>query len=85
MFLCLLKQWPQRFGDISQVQAVCLRKPLAITTQLFGLEMQVRLECLLAVAFAFDRRRTDAWRVAPETDVREALVRIGNVISPAAT
>ena len=30
-------------------------------------------------AFAFDRARTDAWRVAPATDVREALVRIGNI------
>jgi predicted amidohydrolase len=30
-------------------------------------------------AFAFDRARTDAWRVAPETDVREALVRVGNL------
>jgi predicted amidohydrolase len=36
-------------------------------------------------AFAFDRRRTDAWRVAPETDVREALVRIGHLTSAAAT
>jgi predicted amidohydrolase len=36
-------------------------------------------------AFAFDRRRTDAWRVAPETDVREGLVRVGNLISTAAT
>ena len=26
-------------------------------------------------AFAYDRARTDAWRVAPETDVREAFVR----------
>ncbi len=26
-------------------------------------------------AFTFDRARTDAWRVAPETDVREGLVR----------
>ena len=30
-------------------------------------------------AFAFDRSRTDAWRVAPATDVREALVRVGNI------
>ncbi|GAC1660152.1 MAG: hypothetical protein NVS4B13_08070 [Candidatus Elarobacter sp.] len=30
-------------------------------------------------AFAFDRSRTDAWRVAPSTDVREALVRIANI------
>jgi predicted amidohydrolase len=36
-------------------------------------------------AFVFDRRRTDAWRVAPETDVREGLVRVGNLISTAAT
>ena len=36
-------------------------------------------------AFAFERRRTDAWRVAPETDVREALVRIGHLTSRAAT
>ncbi len=27
-------------------------------------------------AFAFDRARTDTWRVAPATDVREGLVRI---------
>ncbi len=27
-------------------------------------------------AFAFDRARTDAWRVAPATDVREGLVKI---------
>jgi predicted amidohydrolase len=33
-------------------------------------------------AFAFDRARTDAWRVAPATDVREALVRIQQ-LSPA--
>ena len=32
-------------------------------------------------AFAFDRARTDVWRVAPATDVREALVRIGNITS----
>jgi predicted amidohydrolase len=36
-------------------------------------------------AFTFERRRTEAWRVAPETDVREALVRIGHLISTAAT
>src|ERR1700736_416298 len=30
-------------------------------------------------AFAFERSRTDAWRVAPATDVREALVRIENL------
>lgn len=30
-------------------------------------------------AFAFDRARTDAWRVAPATDVHEALVRIGSM------
>ena len=36
-------------------------------------------------AFAFDRRRTDAWRVAPETDVREALVRVGHLISTGTT
>ncbi len=36
-------------------------------------------------AFAFDRRRTDAWRVAPETDVREALVRVGHLTSAAPT
>ena len=34
-------------------------------------------------AFAFDRARTDAWRVAPETDVRDALVRV-NALAPAA-
>jgi len=33
-------------------------------------------------AFTFERRRTDAWRVAPETDVRAALVRVGNMTSP---
>jgi hypothetical protein len=27
-------------------------------------------------AFTFDRGRTDAWRVAPATDVREALVHV---------
>ncbi|MDB5069692.1 MAG: Nitrilase/cyanide hydratase and apolipoprotein N-acyltransferase [Candidatus Eremiobacteraeota bacterium] len=31
-------------------------------------------------AFAFERARTDAWRVAPATDVREGLVRTGNII-----
>jgi predicted amidohydrolase len=31
-------------------------------------------------AFAFDRARTDAWRVAPATDVREGLVRTGSII-----
>jgi predicted amidohydrolase len=37
-------------------------------------------------AFAFDRARTDAWRVAPATDVREALMRVGKLSSvPAAT
>ena len=35
-------------------------------------------------AFSFERQRTDAWRVAPATDVREALVRIGNLTVPAA-
>jgi predicted amidohydrolase len=35
-------------------------------------------------AFSFERLRTDAWRVAPATDVREALVRIGNLTAPAA-
>jgi predicted amidohydrolase len=30
-------------------------------------------------AFAFERPRTDAWRVAPATDVREGLVRIENM------
>ena len=32
-------------------------------------------------AFAFDRKRTDVWRVAPQTDVREALVRIADLSS----
>jgi predicted amidohydrolase len=36
-------------------------------------------------AFTFERRRTDAWRVAPETDVREALVRVERLSSKAAT
>ena len=37
-------------------------------------------------AFAFDRTRTDAWRVAPATDVREALMRVRDLSSvPAAT
>ena len=36
-------------------------------------------------AFTFERHRTDAWRVAPATDVREALVRIGSLSSAAAT
>jgi predicted amidohydrolase len=31
-------------------------------------------------AFALDRSRTDAWRVAPATDVREGLVRTGNIV-----
>jgi predicted amidohydrolase len=31
-------------------------------------------------AFAFDRARTDAWRVAPATDVREGLVRTGDIM-----
>jgi predicted amidohydrolase len=36
-------------------------------------------------AFAFDRARTDAWRVAPATDVREGLMRVGDLSSvPAA-
>jgi predicted amidohydrolase len=35
-------------------------------------------------AFAFDRARTDAWRVAPATDVREALMRVGELSSSAA-
>ena len=36
-------------------------------------------------AFAFDRARTDAWRVAPATDVREGLMRVGSLSSvPAA-
>ncbi len=34
-------------------------------------------------AFAFDRKRTDVWRVAPQTDVREALVRIAELTSGA--
>ena len=36
-------------------------------------------------AFTFERARTDAWRVAPATDVREALVRIGSLSSAALT
>jgi predicted amidohydrolase len=36
-------------------------------------------------AFAFDRSRTDAWRVAPATDVREGLVRVGQFSPTAAT
>ncbi|MDP9106289.1 MAG: carbon-nitrogen hydrolase family protein [Candidatus Eremiobacteraeota bacterium] len=37
-------------------------------------------------AFAFDRARTDAWRVAPATDVREAFMRVCELSSvPAAT
>ncbi|MEO7040317.1 MAG: carbon-nitrogen hydrolase family protein [Candidatus Elarobacter sp.] len=34
-------------------------------------------------AFTFERARTDAWRVAPATDVREALVRVADVLAPA--
>ena len=34
-------------------------------------------------AFAFERTRTDAWRVAPSTDVREGLVRVRSMTSPA--
>jgi predicted amidohydrolase len=34
-------------------------------------------------AFTFDRSRTDAWRVAPATDVREGLVRVATFSSPA--
>jgi predicted amidohydrolase len=34
-------------------------------------------------AFTFDRSRTDAWRVAPATDVREGLVRVANLSSDA--
>ena len=34
-------------------------------------------------AFTFDRSRTDAWRVAPATDVREALVRVDTLSSHA--
>jgi predicted amidohydrolase len=30
-------------------------------------------------AFTFDRARTDAWRVAPETDVRTGLVRVADI------
>jgi predicted amidohydrolase len=37
-------------------------------------------------AFAFDRARTDAWRVAPMTDVRDALMRVAESAAvPAAT
>jgi predicted amidohydrolase len=36
-------------------------------------------------AFTLERQRTDAWRVAPATDVREALVRVGNLSSTAAS
>ncbi len=32
-------------------------------------------------AFAFDRNRTEAWRVAPETDVREGLMRTADLLS----
>jgi predicted amidohydrolase len=32
-------------------------------------------------AFTFDRARTEAWRVAPATDVREALVRVADLSS----
>jgi predicted amidohydrolase len=35
-------------------------------------------------AFAFDRARTDAWRVAPATDVRDALMRVGDLSTTAA-
>ena len=33
-------------------------------------------------AFTFDRARTDAWRVAPATDVRDALVRVERSLQP---
>ena len=33
-------------------------------------------------AFTFDRSRTDAWRVAPATDVREGLVRVATLSAP---
>lgn len=32
-------------------------------------------------AFAFDRTRTDAWRVAPATDVRDGLMRVRDLSS----
>jgi predicted amidohydrolase len=35
-------------------------------------------------AFTFDRARTESWRVAPATDVREALVRVNELSGPAA-
>ncbi len=36
-------------------------------------------------AFAFDRTRTDRWRVATATDVREGLVRIDSIARRRAT
>jgi predicted amidohydrolase len=56
-----------------------LRRALAIDPD--GTVVCGTFDRLELAAFAFDRRRTDAWRVAPETDVREALVRIGQLIS----
>ena len=34
-------------------------------------------------AFTFDRTRTDAWQVAPGTDVRESIVRVAALTSAA--
>jgi predicted amidohydrolase len=34
-------------------------------------------------AFTFERARTETWRVAPATDVRDALVRVGKITSRA--
>ena len=36
-------------------------------------------------AFTFERARTDAWRVAPATDVRDGLVRVGRITTPLVT
>lgn len=36
-------------------------------------------EAFELAAFTFDRKRTDAWRVAPETDVRDGLVRTADL------
>ncbi|HZO92815.1 MAG TPA: carbon-nitrogen hydrolase family protein [Candidatus Baltobacteraceae bacterium] len=36
-------------------------------------------------AFSFDRSRTDAWRVAPATDVREGLVRTADLLTATAS
>jgi len=74
-------QWTQRFA---RTRATELRAyVIALDTlhrRAFAVDPDGTIVCgtfdgFELAAFTFERARTDAWRVAPETDVREGLVR----------